>query len=300
MNLKNKFRITVENRKKIGGYLFTLPFVIGFILFFLYPFVQSIIFSFNILELSSEGYNLNWAGFENYNYSLMTDINFRETFIETIITMVTELPMILAFSFFAAVILNQKFKGRGLARVIFFLPVIYGAGVVLRMETTDFATVILESNQGSYMFSGEALRSLLSGIRFFPEQFIEYIMMTVDSIPNIIRSSGIQILIFLAGLQSISPSVYEAAQVEGATGWERFWLITFPMISPLIITNTVYTVVDNLIAADNELVVLIRETSFTGRGFGTGAAMATIYFVTITLILAVIYKLVNRYVFYRE
>ena len=300
MKLRNKFRVTVENRKKIGGYLFTSPFVIGFLLFFLYPFVQTLVFSFNRLELSADGYSLHWVGLENYNYALLVDLNFRETFVETLGSMVAELPMILAFSLFAAVILNQKFRGRGLARVIFFLPVIYGAGVVLKMESTDFATVILESKQSAYMFSGDALRTLLSEIRFFPEQFVEYIMTAVEAIPNIIRSSGIQILIFLAGLQSISPSVYEAARVEGATAWESFWLITVPMISPLIITNTVYTVIDSLIAADNDLVNLIRNETFTGRGFGTSSAMATLYFLAITIILLIVFKILDRYVFYHD
>ncbi|MEJ6950135.1 carbohydrate ABC transporter permease [Natronospora cellulosivora (SeqCode)] len=300
MSLRNKFRVTVENRKKIGGYMFTLPFVIGFILFFLYPFIQSVIYSFSSIEFSRTGYTLSNVGFNNYHYSIFVNTQFREDFIETMIAMLTQLPMILAFSFFAAVILNQKFKGRGIARVIFFLPVIYSAGVVLRMETNDIITQMLEANQDSFMFSGEALRALLVQTRFMPEQVIYFILAAVDSIPDIIRSSGIQILIFLAGLQSISPSVYEAAKVEGASGWESFWLITFPMISPLIITNTIYTVVDSLIAANNPLVLLIREMTFSGNRFGVGAAMATMYFASIALILAIIYKLVNKHVFYRE
>ncbi|MFP4016708.1 MAG: carbohydrate ABC transporter permease [Halanaerobiales bacterium] len=300
MKFKNNFRITVENRKKIGGYLFTLPFTLGFILFFLYPFFQSIIFSLNKLVLTAEGYELNFTFLDNYYYSIFVNTEFTQIFVETITGMLTDLPLILAFSFFAAIILNQKFKGRALARVIFFLPVIYGAGIVMRLELEDFVTQLAQSSDANFVFSGDMLRVLLVQTKFLPDEVIIYILTAVENIPNIIRSSGIQILIFLAGLQSISPSVYEAAKVEGATGWESFWLITFPMISPLILTNTVYTVVDNLTRGDNELVLMIREMAFTGKGYGVSTAMATMYFFSIAILLAIVFKVISKYVFYRE
>ncbi|HLV09772.1 MAG TPA: ABC transporter permease subunit [Halanaerobiales bacterium] len=150
------------------------------------------------------------------------------------------------------------------------------------------------------VFSGEALLSLLSEMKFLPNWLIDYIIMAVENIPSIIRSSGIQILIFLAGLQSISPSVYEAAKVEGATGWESFWLITFPMISPLLITNTVYTIVDGLTRADNPLVQMIRDATFSGKGYGVSTAMSTLYFLAIALLLGLVFKLISGYIFYRE
>jgi len=300
MKLNKRFRVTVENRGKIGGYLFTLPFVVGFILFFLYPFIQSIIFSLNKLILTNEGYELDFVQFDNYYHSIFVNTEFTQAFVETISEMVIDLPLILAFSFFAAILLNQKFKGRALARVIFFLPVIYSAGVVLKMEQNDFVTQLMKDSNMNFMFSGEALQALLLQTKFLPDAVITYVLKAVDNIPLIIRSSGIQILVFLAGLQSIPSTVYEAAEVEGASGWESFWLITFPMISPLILTNIVYTVVDKLTRADNELVLLIRETAFTGRGYGVSAAMATMYFAAIAVILGIIFKLVSRYVFYRE
>ncbi|NLM96492.1 MAG: sugar ABC transporter permease [Halanaerobiaceae bacterium] len=300
MKLNKRFRVTVENRGKIGGYLFTLPFVVGFILFFLYPFVQSIIFSLNKLSLTTEGYELEFVRFDNYYYSIFTNTEFNQAFVETITEMVIDLPLILAFSFFAAILLNQKFKGRALARVIFFLPVIYSAGVVLKMEQNDFVTQLMKESNINFMFSGEALQVLLKQTKFLPDAMITYVLKAVDNIPVIIRSSGIQILVFLAGLQSIPVSVYEAAEVEGASGWESFWLITLPMISPLILTNIVYTVVDKLTRADNELVLLIKDTAFTGRGYGVSTAMATMYFAAIAVILGIIFKVFSRYVFYRE
>ena len=214
--------------------------------------------------------------------------------------MLAELPVILAFSLFAAIILNQNFKGRTLARVIFFLPVIYGAGVVLKMEQTDYVTELMKHSDTLFMFSGDALRNLLTQMRVVPDWMVNYVMNAVDNIPTIIRSAGIQILVFLAGLQSISPEVYEAAKVEGATGWESFWLITFPMISPLIITNTVYTIVDSLTSATNPLVDQIKNATFSGRGYGASTAMSTIYFLVIAILLGIVFKLINKYIVYTD
>ncbi|HLV09773.1 MAG TPA: hypothetical protein VKY40_06165 [Halanaerobiales bacterium] len=140
MNLRDKFKVTAQNRKIIGGYLFTLPFTLGFIFLFLYPFIQSVIFSLNELILGRSGYDLEFVGLYNYYHALMIDTEFLTTFIETILNMIIDLPLILAFSLFAAVILNQKFKGRWLARIIFFLPVIYGAGIVMKLELEDYVT----------------------------------------------------------------------------------------------------------------------------------------------------------------
>ena len=298
--MKKKFRITVENRKKIGGYFFTLPFTLGFLFLFLYPFLQTVMFSFNKLNLGREGYSLEFVGIANYKYALLEDTEFVETLVETVLSMLAELPVILAFSLFAAIILNQNFKGRTLARVIFFLPVIYGAGVVLKMEQTDYVTELMRHSDTLFMFSGDALRNLLTQMRVIPDWMVNYVMNAVENIPTIIRSSGIQILVFLAGLQSISPEVYEAAKVEGATAWESFWLITFPMISPLIITNTVYTIVDSLTSATNPLVDQIKNATFSGRGYGASTAMSTIYFLVIAILLGIVFKLINKYVVYTD
>ena len=160
---------------------------------------------------------------------------------------------------FAANLLNQKFKGRTIARVVFFLPVILGAGIVLQMEQTDYIMGQLRSAavEGGVL-SGAILRQFLYELRI-PETSLDYVMEAVDRIPEIIRASGVQILIFLAGLQSIPRSLYEAADVEGFTGWECFWLITLPMLSPLILTNAIYTIIDSFTTPANPLVSLLER-----------------------------------------
>ncbi len=297
--IKNVFCLSNTQRRSLGGYIFTLPFVIGFIFFFLYPFLQAVIFSISKMHFSSTGYELEYSGITNYNYAILTDPNFVRIFTETIGNTMLNLPFILGFSFFAAIILNEKFKGRMLARAIFFLPVIMGAGIVLRMEMNDYMAIRLQqSGETILMFSTEALRSFLMEVKL-PEVILEYIMDAVEAIPNIIRVSGIQILIFLAGLQSIPSSIYEAAKVEGATGWESFWLVTLPMMSPIIITNVVYTIIDTFTVPTNRIVTFIESISNRGH-YGISMAMSVMYFVTIFIVLLVVIGIISRWVFYHE
>jgi len=295
---KKKVFLSFDKRQKIGGFLFTLPFLIGFVLFFLYPFIQAVIISFNELVLTSTTFELQWQGLENYGYALQIHPDFSRVFTEVLVKLAVELPLIIGFSFFAATILNQEFKGRAVARMLFFLPVILGSGVVMKLEVTDYSLMMLQHLQeSSSMFQGDALRSLFEAARF-PAGMVDFVLDAVQSLPTVIRASGVQILIFLAGLQSVPREVYEAADVEGATGWEQFWLITFPMLSPLILTNVIYTIVDSFTAMNNELVLLIRETMLRGAGYGVSMAMAMLYFLVIGVILFIVFSVLSRRIFY--
>ncbi|HLS90231.1 MAG TPA: sugar ABC transporter permease [Limnochordia bacterium] len=291
-------RLSFEKQKKIGGFLFTLPFVIGFFLFFLYPLVQAVIFSFNELVLTSTTFELQPRGWENYRYALQVHPEFTRTFVEVIGQLLTRLPLIIAFSFFAATLLNQEFRGRALVRALFFLPVIMSAGIVMRLEMSDYSVIMLQASRSGAGFGGAVLRNLFAESAYMPSWLLDYVIGAAESLPIVIRSSGVQILIFLAGLQSIPREIYEAVSVEGATPWERFWLVTFPMLTPLLLTNVVYTIVDSLTAMNNELVIMIRDTMLRGAGYGAAMAMAMIYFVTIAIILLVVYRLISRRIFY--
>jgi ABC-type sugar transport system permease subunit len=146
---------------------------------------------------------------------------------------------------------------------------------------------------------GEILVPFMQSLRL-PKFFIDYILYAIAEVVGVIRASGIQILIFLAGLQSVPASLYEAADVEGATGWERFWMITFPLVSPLILTSMVYTVIDSFTGSTNTVLTLVRTTILTGAGFGASAAMAWVYFATIGALLAVMMAIVSKRVFYQR
>ncbi len=299
MKIRNLFNFNLKTKQNFWGYFFIFPLIIGFILFFVYPFIQSILFSLSELELTPIGFRLNYRGLTNYRFVFYVHGSFTRVMIGTIYDMLRNVPLIVAFAFFAAMLLNQKFKGRLLARTIFFLPVIMSAGVVLSMEQGDVAMqmVAAEAADGEFAGVADILIPFLEELRM-PEVLINYVLYAIDYIPEIIRASGVQILVFLAGLQSIPSSLYEASKVEGATSWENFWLITLPLLSPLILTNIVYTVIDYFTNPTNELIQLIEQTKFGGAGFGVSAAMAWIYFIFIAVFLAVVVGLISRKVFY--
>ena len=196
-------------------------------------------------------------------------------------------------------LLNSKFRG-GSGQICFFLPVILGSGVVLSLEQTDYAHYVRTvGNALSGIMSGPALTNFLMQMKI-PPQMMLYVIDVVERVPEVIRASGIQILIFLAGLQSISSSLYEAAKVEGASGWQSFWMITLPVMSPIIFANVIYTIIDSFLAANNELVVYIRSTAFGGAGFGVGTAMGVMYFFAVAVVLAIVVAVMSRWVFYQE
>ncbi len=303
--MRRRFRLKLRQEKALWGFIFTSPFLLGFILFFLVPLIQSLRFSVSELNVLSTGYELEYVGLKHYNFLLFVDTEYLRVVVESILKTLRDIPMIIFFSFFVAVILNQRFRGRTAARAIFFLPVILGAGVVLRLEQQDSMTRILQAAElagtrvGGSMFSAAAVRAFFLQMQI-PAKMLEYLVSAIDNVHLIIRSSGIQILIFLAGLQSVSPTLYEVADVEGATGWERFWLITFPLLTPLLLVNVVYTFVDVFTASDNAVMEQIYRTAFAGEGYSVSSAMAWFYFLLVGLLLAVTVRIISRGVFYRE
>jgi ABC-type sugar transport system permease subunit len=244
---------------------------------------------------------ISFIGFKNYINALTVNTSFNRTLTESIINMVVNVPLIVIFSLFLAVLLNQKFIGRSIARSIFFLPVILASGVIMTLETSSLVQAVNDQNQGS----GGAIHALgayeLAGLMLdagVSESIVNYLTSAVERIYQIVSQSGVQILIFLAGIQTISPQLYEASKMEGATGYEAFWKITFPMVSPLILVNMIYTIIDSF--SRNEMTDLIKETGFANFDFGLSSAMAWLYFVSIMLILLISSYIVSRKVFYQE
>ena len=301
MRRGRRFGLSLTSKMSMYGYVFALPFIVGFILFFLYPMIQSVIFSVSDLVIRRGGYDLEYVGLSNYRYALFVDDKYVRVLVETLGKMLGDVGAVLIFSLFAASLINSRFRGRTLVRVIFLLPVIFGSGVIMRIEEADYRNQILVmgTEVGTGVFSREALAGFLMQIGI-PETMLEYIVNVVYGIPRIIRASAIQILIFLAGFQSIPKSLYESADVEGATRWESFWKITFPLLSPLILTNIVYSIVDFFGSPRNEMIEKIRATAFGGAGYGVSTAMAFMYFALVSFLITVIVVVVSRWVFYQE
>lgn len=289
-------RLGLAARKSLKGYLYVSPFLIGFIVFFLVPPFQTIGFSLSELKIVATGYTVTPVGLDNYNTALFVDPDFVPILTSTIINTLIDIPAILIFSFFIAVVLNQQFRGRALARLVFFLPVILTSGVVAQMELNDVMNQALVQ-EAEFMLGGQHFVNLLLGLNL-PQGFINYIVRVVDRVPLVIEASAIPILIFLAGLQSIPRDLYEVADVEGITGWEKFWMITFPLVSPMILTNAIFIIINSFTSPRNEIVQFIGENTWSRGGYGVSAAMSVIYFAAITAILLVVVLVTGRRVVY--
>ena len=292
-------KLSLAQKKGIAGVCFSLPLIFGMVVLFILPLVESLRFAFSNLELVERGFTLNFTGFENFHEALRVNPSFNRYLVEAITGLAVDVPVIVILSLFFAAILNQAFKGRTLARAIFFLPVILAAGAIARMEGDDFLQNVLRdySPSGGGVLQAFELEQLLltSGV---DAGVVEYLTDSVNRIYQIIGMMGVQLLIFMAGLQSIPSSLYEVSKVEGATGYETFWMITFPMVSPLILTNVIYTVIDSF--TNNGLSFFIIDTAFRRLNFGLSSAMSWIYFACISLILFILAKLISRRVFYYD
>jgi len=274
---------TMRARNARQGVLFILPVIIGFLVFMVKPLVESLLMSMsNVQIIKGEGYVRTFTGLANYEYALSVDPYFNQRLVEEIGRMGLNAIATLVLSFVIAVILNQEFKGRALARAIFFLPVILASGVLPGIESqNEFYNMMQgisdEIANSSGVNLSAALQDLLS-VSGIGSGVFDILFTMIDSIYDIVMASGIQIIVFLSGLQAISPSLYEAADIEGCTAWESFWKITFPIVSPLLLVNCIYTIIDFFMKNDNKVMERINEVMYSQFRFGESAAMSWIYF----------------------
>ncbi len=302
MNYGKKYTGLLK-RKAIAGYLFILPFILGFLIFMVRPFFQSLYMSFSNVEVSPQGINSVFAGLVNYKRAFTVDTEFNRMLTEQLGKMVVNSFAIMVFSFFVALILNQKFKGRALVRAVFFLPVIISSGVILGVEydnalLSGLQSTIENSTGGGTSITG-AIENILTTAGIGTKAF-EIVFEVVDGIYDVAIASGIQIIIFLSGLQTISDSMYEAADIEGCTKWESMCKITFPMISSLLLVNWIYTIVDFCMRSDNEVMEKISDTMIVKLDYGFASAMAWVYFAIVIVIIGVSSLIISKGVYYYD
>lgn len=290
-------KLSYERKKSYYGYLFISIWFVGFLVLFLSPFIQSVRYSLSKVTIEQGYVGMQWVGFKNYINLFTENTDFLPAFTGTITSVLMKTPLIIVFSLFIAVILNQKFHGRVLARALFFLPVIISGGIAIEiMNGNSLLNLASSSDTASAMFQSKSISDMLLSAGLSPTA-IDYVQSTVDSIFQLCWNSGIQILIFLAGLQSIPRSMYEVAEVEGSNAWVTFWKVTMPMLAPMLIVNVFYTVVDNMISYSNDMFQLIDSYS-NGLLFDQAAAMAILNFVVIMAMVLLIYLIGNRHIHY--
>jgi ABC-type sugar transport system permease subunit len=279
--VRKKHYKDLRHKEAVTGYIFILPFIIGFLAFMVSPLIESLRMAFSnvIIGIGNGGFIMEFSGLSNFKKALQVDPNYTRWMTEEITKMLINVPATLIVSFFMAILINQSFKGRGLVRAIFFLPVILSSGVFIGLE---FNNTLLQG-MSEYIQETSSVSSITNVLKDILEssgfggRFLETVFDIVDSVYEIVIASGIQIIIFLSGLQTISKSMYEAAKIEGCTGWESFWKITLPMVSSVILVNLVYTIIDFFMRTDSQVMTLISDTMVAKMDYGFSSAMAWLY-----------------------
>lgn len=285
-------RIKYRTKRKLNAFLYTLPWLIGFVMFFAVPIVNTIIYSFSEVGVKDTGgMTLAPIGFANY-ISLFTEQvtaadskTFAQLFTNENVNLFINAPIIVIFSLFLAILANMNFKGRGFVRVIFFLPIVLGLDVITEMITVSTGGDLV-ALRGTGIFSQGMAARLLMEYTSIDVDIILTVTNFVDNIFNLMSQAGVQTLIYLAGLQSISPSLYEVAKIEGATTYETFWKVTLPMIGNISVFVIVYTIVE--IFLSSPIAEEVYAFAFQKSKIGVGSALSVVYMLNVLLILLLI------------
>ena len=299
---KKRFRITFEQRNALRGYGFILPWLIGFSVFYVGCLVQ--LGRFSVMDITIDaatGTRIDtFVAFENFITAFTAHASFKQTLTSSLIDMVIDLPLIIFFSLFVALLLNRKFKGRALVRAIFFLPIILGADAVgaAIARATELINNGVSAEAAEMAGGGTVSVSYyiaLFGDLALPPKVLNYLVSAVNRIASIIQGSGVQIILFIAALQSIPGSLYEVAKIEGATGYETLWKVTVPMVMPHIITNTIYTLVDRFTVSE---VVKLAADTYEKYNYGLSSVFSLVSTLITIMILGIIVYLLNKRAFY--
>ncbi len=292
-------KLTNAKRNSLIGFSFTIPWVIGFIFLFLIPLIKTVLYSFSSISIGKSGFELSFVGVRNYRATFSEDPNNLRMVLTSIGNVVVTVIVVVVFSLFLAILLNQDFRGRSLARVIFALPIIIASGVVIVLLKEN----VLQQNMGSSdtaatLFQGNGLLDFLK-LMGLPDNIVGMFEKILNNIFDMVWRSGMQIILFLSALQSIPSSSYEAAKIEGATAWESFWFVTFPMISPFLLVNIVYTIIDTFTDSTNTVMSKIFSL-VSGVEYEKAAAFSIVYFILVLLVVGLVYIIMNKRISYSE
>ena len=297
MRNKKKYR-SIEQLKSRYGLMFVSPWIFGFIVFFAFPLIQSILYSFSDVVMTADGVKTHFLGIAPYKELLTTDPNFTKNLTSALGTMLYSLPIILLVSMVLALLLNQKFKGRLFFRALYFMPVIIASGVVITLvfNTTseELTGAGVNTTLTNSMFSIEDVIGWLT----LPYKIAEYVKLIINNIFDLLWSCGIQTVLFIAGLQSIPTTLYEASKVEGATKWEEFWFITFPSLGSVMLLVAVYTMVD-LFTSSNITIISTAYDQMNVGIYDTTSTMLWIYFVVVGAFMGIVLFAYNRFLLKR-
>lgn len=288
----------IEANKRRFAYIFVSPFIFGIIVFVLIPLIQCFIYSFSDVSMTPEGLKLTFTGLKYYKYLFIEDAYYIDIMAGSMTSLFTSIPLVVALSMILALILNQKFRGRLLARMVFFLPVIIASSAVMKIlagfsmqeNMVSTGSGAVEQQAAQYMQVID-FASLLEQLNL-PEQISSLIQTYLSNTFNLIWSCGIPILLFVAGLQTVPVQLYEVGKVEGITAWEEFWFITVPMMGRIILLVLFYTMVDLFISKSALVNNVIDEIN--KQNYSKGSAMIWPYFLLVGIVIGIVVVIYNH------
>ncbi|MCL2405554.1 MAG: sugar ABC transporter permease [Defluviitaleaceae bacterium] len=318
MAIKHKSKgVSLRQKQGVWGFIFLLPWLLGFLLFFARPMWETISYAFSEVTITFYGIYSTFVGMENFRRALFIDQFFNMYMITLAFPTLVIVVIVVIFSLLAAILINGKYFGRGIVRAVFFIPIIMGANIAVAV--TAGGDVVSQAAGMGMNFGGFSQYFLIEALAGtgMPPALISYVLQALSEIFSVLAQSGVPILIFLAGLQSIPTSMYEVAKIEGSTQYETFWKVTLPMISPMILLSTVYTITDLFrrhsmagpfiprVATDGvspvPLLEYIRYVGFgTHNDFGLASAMSLMYIVASLVVIVVVTWVMSKAVFYYD
>jgi ABC-type sugar transport system permease subunit len=289
---------SLEKQRSRWGWFFVAPWILGICVFFVWPMLESVIYSFSKLNVSDNGFDKVFVGFDNFLYFFTEDTFFVRYLTQSIGGILPSVLMILSFSILIALVLKEKFFGRSLARAVFFFPVIIASGVVVTILKNQvmMSGAAVSDMSPAYLFKAPDLVNVFADLKI-PDDVLTSITTILNQIFDLTWKSGVQILLLLAAINNIPASFYEVGVMEGATAWEKFWKITFPTISPTLLVVVTYTIIDGFTDYGNKVMEMLRSF-YTNNNYAYSATIGVIYFVCILLIIGLVNLIARRFVFY--
>jgi len=294
---KNKKHLSLKNQHAKWAWVFLAPWLIGIAVFFVWPMAQSVVYSVSRLTITADGFQLDWVGLDNYSYLFTKDTFFLPNLTQALGEVVPSVLMITAFSLFIAVILKEKFFGRSAARTVFFFPVMIASGVIITiLKEQVMMSVSTSDDTAAYLFQAPDLVETFAAFGL-PEFVLTSITNIVNGFFDLTWKSGVQMLLLLSAINNIPQSFYEAAVLDGAGAWVKFWKITFPAITPSLLVVIIYTVIDSFLDYDNLVMEMIRNY-YQNNNYTYSATIGVIYFVCILAFVGLVSLVMRKLVVY--
>ncbi len=282
----------IESLRSRYGYTFVGHWVLGLIMFFIVPVINSIAYAFSNISITESGFELNWVALDNFKEVLLVNPEYLDKIRDSVVSMLYSLPIVVALSLILAVLLNRHFPGRTVFRIIFFLPVIIASSVIVRLLADPSVNIPIFnlSTEGEGVIDYATILGNLS----LPTQITDILTFFLSNSISLAWNCGVQTILFLAGLQGIPESLYEVSKIEGANKWEEFWKITVPMLRHVLSLVIIYTMISLFTSADNpimeEAIALIKKSTF----YGAASAMLWFYFIIVLAVIGLVLYLYNK------